>query len=142
MKQDFLDEKQWLMILSQTRNLLEAREEKPANKENLAKAVKNLANRENLANLAKNLINAEPENAEPDKYFKTILLFLKENNKISAANAGNRTPDNCLEGNYDATSPRTLATIVGFEPTRAKHNRFQVCLLNHSDILSIFPRNN
>ena len=53
---------------------------------------------------------------------------------------GIEPPDNCLEGSYDATSPRTLATIAGFEPARAMHNRFQVCLLNHSDILSLFPR--
>ena len=29
------------------------------------------------------------------------------------------------------------ATTAGFEPTRAKPNRFQVCLLNHSDTLSV-----
>ena len=29
------------------------------------------------------------------------------------------------------------STAAGFEPTRALHNRFQVCLLNHSDTLSL-----
>ena len=29
-----------------------------------------------------------------------------------------------------------MTTVAGFEPARAMHNRFQVCLLNHSDILS------
>ena len=29
------------------------------------------------------------------------------------------------------------ATPAGFEPTRAEPNRFQVCLLNHSDIVSL-----
>ncbi len=28
-----------------------------------------------------------------------------------------------------------LTTTAGFEPTREFHNRFQVCLLNHSDKL-------
>ena len=32
-----------------------------------------------------------------------------------------------------------MTTVAGFEPARAMHNRFQVCLLNHSDILSLFP---
>ena len=30
-----------------------------------------------------------------------------------------------------------ISTVAGFEPTRAKPNRFQVCLLNHSDTLSV-----
>ncbi len=30
-----------------------------------------------------------------------------------------------------------LTTTAGFEPTRDLHNRFQVCLLNHSDKLPL-----
>ena len=32
------------------------------------------------------------------------------------------------------------ATTAGFEPARAKPNRFLVCLLNHSDKLSVGRR--
>ncbi|OMP04979.1 hypothetical protein COLO4_09149 [Corchorus olitorius] len=36
--------------------------------------------------------------------------------------------------NFTKNSQKMKTSTAGFEPARAKPNRFQVCLLNHSDI--------
>ena len=36
--------------------------------------------------------------------------------------------------NHSGTVSKKKAVVAGFEPAQAMPNRFQVCLLNHSDI--------
>ena len=45
---------------------------------------------------------------------------------------------NIEKGNWLQFVPNSSTTAAGFEPARAKPNRFQVCLLNRSDMLSLY----
>ena len=50
------------------------------------------------------------------------------------ANPGSNWRPSDLQSDALPSELLALAVIVGFEPTRAEHNRFQVCPLNHSGI--------